>query len=163
MNIEDIAREYREASSADVVSIDPVRLAQKLRIEVYNVDTLGAQLNSVVQKFGDGHIKIFVNQELSPAWKRFAIAKELAHIILESEKMSDPSMKELLDELVHADKGNEDDFASALAAAILLDPKAIATAWKKVRDIHGVAALFQVPEVLVVQRLRELGLFEAQK
>jgi len=174
--VDDLIEAYRDANDALVVPIRVlgenglVHVFQQLhgiKITLGAVPWKGNHLNACVFRFGTpGKVEraeIYCDSALSVGWMRFAIAKELAHLLLEGpdDFLEEPVhyVQGLVDSpLFNKHGGNTSEYVFHLAAMEMLMP------WKRREFLLGmnrgfgaapkIAEHFGVPEVLVKLRLK---------
>src|ERR1700690_2071902 len=89
---EDVSR-LLEAAGRETPPVDVGRLAELLGARVYAVEFNSPELTSSTSISRSGETNIFVDASLSPEWKRIAVAKEIAQLLLEraDDHRSEPS------------------------------------------------------------------------
>lgn len=144
--------------------IDITELADELGYEVYDAEFEdGEVVSTLCLEDDDGERCVYVDKSLSEPEKRFNIANQVAHIILNHHANLKPH--EFLVEyrpryrgLSDADQYGEKMQAILLAAALLMPRELVENGWKKSRNLEVIAQYFKVPASLAMVRLDAMGL-----
>ncbi len=146
------------------VPVNPVVLANKLGIKVYNAKFSDENLSAMVARRGD-NITILLEESDPPYRKRFSIAHELGHHflhLLTDGEIVDKTV-DLFRDSIPADEPVDDERrkeveANQLAAALLMPADLIREEWPSTHSIGEMAKLFNVSEMAMGFRLTSLGL-----
>jgi hypothetical protein len=133
-----------EVAGREMPPVDVGRLAELLGARVFAAEFSSPDVTSSVSKSGQGETKIFVDDALSPEWKRVAVAKELAQLLLEraDEHRPEPSKASI----------------SRRANELLMPRNLMLAMWPLIKDKHVLARIFYVPDAITASRVTELGL-----
>lgn len=162
--IEDKARDVRRNHGLEAVPVDPVVLANRLGMKVYNAKFSDDNLVGMIAKRGD-NLTLLVSQADPPYRKRFTIAHELGHHFLhlmedgefldgEANLFRVPQEDE---KEVSADRRREIQ-ANMFAASLLMPEEHVRSKWPQVRSIEEMARMFNVSESAMGIRIDQLGL-----
>jgi Zn-dependent peptidase ImmA (M78 family) len=148
----------------DSIPVDPVVLANRLGMAVYNATFSDNNIVGMIAKRGE-QITLLVNQSDAPFRKRFTIAHELGHHFL--HLLSDG---EFVDDEANLFRQPQDDRqsitperrreiqANLFAVALLMPEEAVQSEWKKLRSIDKLARNFNVSKTAMGLRIDQLGL-----
>jgi len=144
ISLADDALRLLEAAGREMPPVDVGRLAELLGTRVYAAEFSSPDLTSSVSKSRPGETKIFVGNALRPEWKRVAVARELAQLLLEraDDHRSEPSIASI----------------SRLANELLMPRNLVLAMWPLIRDKRDLAHIFYVPDTIMASRITELGL-----
>jgi Zn-dependent peptidase ImmA (M78 family) len=144
ISLADDASRLLEVAGRETPPVDVGRLAELLGTRVYSVEFKSPDLVSSASRNPHGETRIFVDASLSPEWKRVAVAKELARLILEraDDRQSEPSVASV----------------SRLANELLMPRGLVSSMWPLIRDERELAHIFYVPDTVMNSRITELGL-----
>lgn len=163
--IEELASKVRERFEIpDSNFVDITELADEMGFEVYDAKFESDDIVSTLcDEDDEGEKSIYVNSNMSEVEKRFNIANQLAHIILNHH--ANLKRNEFLVEYRsrYKDLSQVEDYgekmqAILLAAALLMPRDLVINAWGKFKNIEVISEYFKVPSKLVVVRLDALGL-----
>ncbi len=145
------------------MAVDPVRLANKAGLKVYNAKFGNDKVHGLVAT-RDGNAKVYVNADDPPSRKRFTIAHELGHFILhltdrEGEYIddSDNFRVPVEPDAEWTPERRHEWEANVFAAALLMDSDLVRQKWREIRHIDGMASWFQVSPTAMAIRLQSLG------
>jgi len=163
--IEQRAREVLRRHGLETIPIDPVVLANREGIKVFNAKFSDDNLVGMIAKRGQD-VTMLVNQADPPARKRFTIAHELGHHFLHLHDRDG----EFVDgdaNLFREDRANPDEVsperareiqANRFAAALLMPEDAVRREWPLLRSVDDMARLFNVSVAAMGIRIDQLGL-----
>jgi Zn-dependent peptidase ImmA (M78 family) len=145
------------------IPIDPVVLANRVGIKVHNAKFWVEGISGVVTKRGT-MIQLLVNQEDTPARKRFTIAHELGHHFL--HLLQDGVFVDKEVDLFRGGAGDgdvgpskkEEVQANQFAAALLMPEEFVRREFEDVPDLTALARLFNVSDTAMGFRLSQLRL-----
>ncbi|WKZ31568.1 MAG: ImmA/IrrE family metallo-endopeptidase [Candidatus Dojkabacteria bacterium] len=163
--IEELATKVRERFNIPSSNfVDVTELADSLGYDVYDAEfEVDDIVSTLCDEDDEGEKTIYVNQKLDESEKRFNIANQVAHVVLNhhaslqsNEYLVEyrPRYKGVSDTLQYGEKMQ----AILLAAAILLPHDLVVSAWGKYKNVDIIAEYFKVPKKLAVVRLDALGL-----
>lgn len=167
-----LSRQEVEIRAADVlrehglesIPVDPVVLANRLGMAVFNAKFSDDNIVGMIAKQGD-QITLLVNQSDPPFRKRFTIAHELGHHFL--HLFSDGEFVDGEANLFRLPQDDQQDItpqrrreiqANMFAAALLMPADAVRSEWKKLRSVDAMARKFNVSEAAMGIRVGQLGL-----
>ena len=129
----------REAPPVNVGRIAELMGARVFAAEFNSPDRISSRV-----KTRNGEIDIYVRDSLSPEWKRFAAATELARVPLESSNdgNGEPPETEV----------------SRLARDLLMPRHLVLSIWPLMNDKYKLALAFYVPKAVMEARIADLGL-----
>ena len=162
--IEAKARDVRRAHRLETIPVDPVVLANRLGMKVFNAKFSDDNLVGMIAKRGDT-LTLLVNQADPPYRKRFTIAHELGHHFL--HLMSDGEFVDGEANLFRMPQEDAKELtpdrrqeiqANMFAAALLMPEEHIRSEWPRLRSIDEMAQLFNVSESAMGIRIDQLGL-----
>jgi Zn-dependent peptidase ImmA (M78 family) len=163
LQIENLAIEILFKHDLFHVPVNPVQLAEKEGIKVFDAEFEDRSISGVLRK-DDGIFQIYVNSSHSIVRKRYTIAHELGHFYLHKDQVSafiDPELNLYRCESVEA-SGTDSRFrevqANKFAAALLMPAKLVGEALVDTRDIDELAAKFLVSCEAMGIRINSLGL-----
>lgn len=146
------------------VPVNPVVLANKLGIKVFNAKFSDESLAAMVARRGDD-ITILLEESDPPYRKRFSIAHELGHHFLHlvsDGEIVDKSIDLFRDsapagETIDEERRKEIE-ANQFAAALLMPAELVREKWSSTESMGEMAKLFNVSEAAMGFRLTSLGL-----
>ena len=159
--IEDMATDILRRHQLYSIPVDPVTLANREGIKVNNAKFADDNLSGLVAKRGS-NVTILVNQTDVPFRKRFTIAHELGHHFL--HLMADGDFIDTQVDLCRdAEAGDPaanpvEVQANQFAAALLMPAGLVRGTFAAVRNVPGLARIFNVSEEAMAIRLSRLGL-----
>ncbi|HYN46617.1 MAG TPA: ImmA/IrrE family metallo-endopeptidase [Allosphingosinicella sp.] len=145
--------------AADLVAVHgfqrpPVDAERIARLEKANVlyASFNAEANDKVAAYADPSRVIYVNRELPPELKNYAIAHELAHFLLHPSYVESPDYKLLLRGAPVGNGESEEEKEAEAFAAELLVPRRMLENLKITGEPDSLASLFVAPvEVIRAQ------------
>lgn len=147
-----------------IVPVNPVVLANKLGVKVYNAKFSDETLAAMVARRGDD-ITILLEESDPPYRKRFSIAHELGHHFLHlvsDGEIVDKSIDLFRDSVSVGDVIDEERRkeieANQFAAALLMPVDLVREKWSSTKSMGEMAKLFNVSEAAMGFRLASLGL-----
>lgn len=162
--IEEIAHKVLAEHGLLCIPVNPVVLAGKLGIKVYNAKFSDQSLSAMVAKRGND-VTILLEQGEPPYRKRFSIAHELGHHflhLLADGEIVDKTTDFFRDSVEAGQELSEDRRkeieANQFAAALLMPAELIREAWPSRKSVEEMAELFNVSESAMGFRLARLGL-----
>lgn len=160
---EQMADEVRRAIwGVDRIPVDPVTIAKKLGIEVYETvlpDTVSGAI--IKEKGKDARILVQAND--TDNRKRFTVAHEIGHFIANSDSGEDTfEYVDLRD--TESSEGNnpKEVFANKFAAELLMPQDLVKQAFRSTQSVSLLAAQFGVSAEAMRFRLKNLGLLREQ-
>ncbi len=162
--IEQRAAEVLREHGLESIPIDPVVLANRLGMAVYNAKFSDDSIVGMIAKRGD-QVTLLVNQADPPYRKRFTIAHELAHHFL--HLLGDGEFVDGEANLFRQFQEDQDKItpewrremqANMFAAALLMPEDSVRSEWKRLRSVEAMARLFNVSESAMGIRIGQLGL-----
>ena len=149
--------------------INPVRVANRLGIEVYAVTFDQSSIIGMVQTKG-GNAEIFVPESASPYRKRVAISHELGHYILHLTKegaVKDGRMQDWPIDLFWSKEpaaDASDDWileieANWFAAELMMPSEFVRDEWTRNPSIQSLARVFDITEEAIGYRIADLNLW----
>lgn len=156
----DVLREH----GLDSIPVDPVVLANRLGMAVYNATFFDENIVGTIVKRGD-QITLYINESAPPFRKRFTIAHELGHYFLhlfadgefvdgEANLFRQPQDEQHSLSLRH----RQEIQSNLFAAALLMPEESVRSEWKKLRSVDALARKFNVSETAMGLRVGQLGL-----
>lgn len=146
------------------IPVDPVVLANKLGIRVYNAKFSDESLAAMICRRGP-NVTILLEESDQPYRKRFSIAHELAHHFLHLSadgEIVDHATDLFRDTEVGGETLTEERLreieANRFAAALLMPAQLVREQWGKTGSIPQMARLFNVSETAMGIRIANLGL-----
>ena len=144
--------------------VDPIRLAQLLRIKVYNAKFADDSISGMLAKRGP-NVTMLINASDSSHRKRFTIAHELGHRVL-GHFENDAEHLDWSKDLFRSSPASGDEKpgdraeiqANQFAAALLMPAKLVRSTFDNEKDVDRLAKLFQVSAEAMGYRLQTLGL-----
>jgi len=143
--VEEIPR-LLELVGADVPPVNIGRIAELLGARIYAAELDNPSLDGL-STIDPAGATIYVSERLSPEWKRFVVAKELAHILL--ERSAKNGIRET------------DGSILEIATELLMPREQVMTAWSGSHNARKLALLFFVPEQVMKTRLAALDVSPA--
>lgn len=169
--IKEFARQTLKDHGLFSVPVNPIVVANKLGIRVYNAVFSDTKFSGLAAKRSNG-FSILVKQGDHPYRKRFTVAHEIGHALLHLESGPD----EIIDtdsDFFRVPPGDPDSWsikrrreyeANLFAAELLMPVELMKTTWENLskddRSVSKMALAFQVSEEAMGYRLNDLGLFE---
>lgn len=162
--IENGARRLLENHGLVDMVVDPVSLANRLGVRVFNAKFGEEAIHGLLAVRG-GARSIYVNADDSPVRKRFTVAHEIAHLVLHFPNgdveivdnadsfrtTADPDAAWTLDR-------RREWEANTFAASLLMPEALVRKQWNEVSDLEGLARWFQVSRAAMGYRLAALGI-----
>ena len=152
------------------IPVDPVALANRSGIKVYNAKFSDDNLSGMIAKRGDS-VNVLVNQNDYPKRKRFTIAHELGHHFLHLLSIDEGEFVDSEDEVKvdlfrDTESMTDPEFAAKyieveanqFAAALLMPEEFIRQVYAETEDIEVMADFFEVSRLALENRLKQLGL-----
>lgn len=159
-----MAISIRESLWGDHIPVDPVAIAKKLGIEVYETELPAAVSGAIVKQKGRD-AQILVQKDDSDNRKRFTIAHELGHFIAHSEDAGANTATfeyvDLRDPQASNGSNPQEIFANQFAAELLMPESKLRAIYPKVPATAILAARFSVSIEAMDYRLANLGLVRA--
>jgi Zn-dependent peptidase ImmA (M78 family) len=164
-DIEKRAKEILRDHNLLDIPVDPLTLAKALGIKVMNAKFSEPDKSGAIAK-RSGITSIFLDNDDTPARKRFSIAHEIGHYLLHMPTDDDLEIVDKTDNFRSipeessewTDDRRKEWEANIFAAALLMDEDLIRAEWLKSKDISKIAWRFQVSQSAVAIRLTSLGL-----
>ena len=144
--------------------VDPVAIANKVGIKVYTSSNMPKELSGVIQKDKQSNqLRIIVNGSLNEHQRRFTMAYELGHYFNTEE--FDGQIDDSTDILIYNRDNNSSQrkFEVFKFAVELLMPKEAVYYFlfkKKYFTIKQLVEVFNVSEMAIVNRLKNLGIIK---
>ncbi len=163
--IEKRANDVLRQHGLETIPVDPIVLANRLGIKVFNAKFSDDSLVGMIAK-RDGDVTLLVNQSDPPLRKRFTIAHELGHHflhLLEDGEFVDGEAN-LFRQDVPQEEGKlspdrrREIQANMFAAALLMPEEEVRQGWKRHQSIEVLARKFNVSETAMYYRVNQLGL-----
>jgi len=152
--VEEARRRAADLVSMHGVLTPPVDAERIARLEKANVlyASFNAEVSDQVSAYAEPGRVIFVNRDLTPEQKNYAIAHELAHFMLHPSYVESDNYKLLLrGAFVGADQSEEEKEAEAFAAELLV-PRRMLELYRIKGEPEALASLFVAPvEVIRAQ------------
>ena len=165
--LESRAKEVLTQHGLYSVPIDPVLLANRIGVTVYNAKFAADKWAGLISK-RDHATRIFVEQSDPPYRKRFSIAHELGHHFLhlvEDGEIVDRRADMFREREVSVESMSEERLqeiqANWFAAALLMPEDLVRMEWQTRPDIRHMAELFNVSEEAMGYRLDALNLWNS--
>lgn len=163
LQLEEIAQQLRAKLGIEEQGfIDITDLAEEMGYQVYEAALEDSDMIATYRK-EDGEISIYVQEDLPEAEKRYAIALQVAHAILNHH--ADLADDEYLVDYRQPYKGckTSSEFGKKtqtilLASAILMPRSTVQQAWEKSPSVSTMVQLFHLPQRIIEMRLDNLGL-----
>jgi Zn-dependent peptidase ImmA (M78 family) len=163
--IEKRAREVLRRHGLETLPIDPVVLANREGVKVYNAKFSDDNLVGMIAKRG-GDVTMLVNQSDPPARKRFTIAHELGHHFLHLHEQDgqfvDGEANLFREPRAHVEEmtpeRRQEIQANMFAAALLMPEDLVRQQWPLLRSVEEMAKLFNVSVPAMGFRIDQLGL-----
>ena len=161
--IEHLATE-QYLSTGGVISVPVVDIAKKLRLAVYEIEmqSMGGVIPSgVLNKLKDGNWAIILNKNEAPTRKRFSIAHEVGHFLIHKDQPFVDTFT--AGEAFYRDGIGDEQLekeANYFAANLLMPAERIKEIWALSSSPSEMASKFDVSEVSITFRLKNLGLIE---
>jgi Zn-dependent peptidase ImmA (M78 family) len=156
-----LAENLREQSGY----IDVVKLANEMGVEVYA--TSGEPSFNAEISYEDRGFSILVNEDHVETRRRFSIAHELGHYILDRDILLKQGKLDRANEYKDTDERNREQDADSLAAEILIPAKSLreyldgkGLGKQSIFDgemLGDIADCFRVSRQMAITRLRKLG------
>lgn len=134
------------------VPVDPFALADQMGIKVY-LAQLGDEISGFIKKEPGQDPVMYIDADEALVRQRFTCAHELGHFMEHRDR----------DIMAYVDyRGQErnprERYANAFAASLLMPATAVRQAWEKYGSIASCAKHFDVSQVSLKWRLRNLGI-----
>ena len=162
--IEQRAKDVLRQHGLESIPIDPVVLANRLGIKVFNAKFSDDNLVGMIAKQGKD-VTMLVNQSDPPARKRFTIAHELGHHflhLLEDGEFVDGEANLFREERANVEEMTPDRRqevqANMFAAALLMPEDEVRKAWSDLHSVADLAKMFNVSVEAMGIRIDQLGL-----
>lgn len=167
--IELLAHDVLESHDIFNLPIDPVLIANRLGIKVYeeSFDTYnGDKVSGAIVKYEDGSIEILVNENDTYERQRFTIAHELGHYFLHLKNAPKYERVDMHRATGYSTNIPQEIEANNFAAALLMDKSTVIKKFSIAKEfgldsINCIAYLsnqFSVSRQAMEYRLRNLGL-----
>lgn len=164
--IENKANEILKDHNLFTIPIDPVIIANRLKIKVNNALFSDENLSGMISK-RKGISNIYVNTNDKPFRKRFTIAHELGHQLLHLGNNDGEFIDKEVDLFRNIDLSFDDKFAAEkkqeieanrFAAALLMPQELVKKEFAKTKSLTNLAIIFNVSEPAMAYRLNQLKL-----
>jgi Zn-dependent peptidase ImmA (M78 family) len=162
--LEDLARTTLVEHGLLSVPVDPVVLASRLGVAVYNAKFSEDNLAALLSRRGD-NVTILINESDPPYRKRFSIGHELGHHLLHLQGDGEvvdhtPDMFRVADPtLEQREPGwRQEVEANQFAAALLMPGDLVRNEWENNPSLPFLARMFNVSEEAMAIRLGVLGI-----
>ena len=147
------------------IPVDPLRVAKALNIRVMNAKFSEEDKSGAITK-RSGIVSIYLDNDDTPARKRFTIAHEIGHSVLHMEAADDYEIVDTEDNFrsltIAVDGWSKEKRmeweANTFAAALLMNEKLLREEWEVEKDLSLLAWKFQVSESAMAVRLSSLNL-----
>ena len=135
-----------------------VTIAENLGFKVFNVNFKDNNVSGYIEVDADApeNNKISVNASHCDARKRFTIAHEIGHYVLEHLNSDCKKYRKI--DYDNNDNSSEERQANKFAATLLMPKKMISEVWKQFKDIKITASTFGVSQEACAIRLSKLNL-----
>lgn len=162
LQIENLATEILFRHNLFAVPVNPVEVANREGINVYDTEFEDRSISGVLRREGDD-FQIYVNSQHSSLRKRYTVAHELGHYFLHKEQVSafiDPELN--LYRCDNNDASGTDSWfrevqANKFAAALLMPAKLVAEQYAALQDIDSLASMFLVSREAMGIRISKLN------
>jgi|GEM_PF-1044275 len=132
--------------------VDVIDIAKKLGYKVFEVNFNDNNISGMVD---NAEKAIYINSMDSYVRKRFTIAHELAHVLLNHVS------NHIIDYRKYYEGYNSEEYQANMLASTLLMPKDhISKYWDFTKNLSEIANVFSVSKAAVAIRLIQLGLLE---
>lgn len=163
--IEKRAREVLRRHGLETLPVDPVVLANREGIKLYNARFSEEELVGMIARRG-GDVTLLVKQSDPPARKRFTIAHELGHYFLhlngQDGQFVDGEANLFRRTPAPAEETTpqrrQEIQANLFAAALLMPEELVRQQWPLLRSVEEMAKLFNVSVPAMGFRIDQLGL-----
>jgi Zn-dependent peptidase ImmA (M78 family) len=160
--IEDRAAALLKQHELYAVPINPVTLAQRIGLSVFDAEFGEDSISGVLRK-EDGRFQILVNEHHSPLRKRYTVAHEIAHFCLHSKEIEsfvDPELNlfRSKSESSQSEDRSMETQANMFAAALLMPEPFIREAIRETTNLDQLATRFRVSRHAMGIRLNNLDL-----
>ncbi len=160
--IEKLAGETFEKGGG-AVPVPIVRIAQKLGLQIYEMamPKMNESVPSGILTQMENKWVVILNQDDSPTRKRFTVAHEIGHFLLHKGRgfIDDFSAGETFYRNVEENQTLEiEKEANLFAAAVLMPEQKLKEIWPSCNNPAEAAEKFNVSEVSMTYRLKNLGL-----
>jgi Zn-dependent peptidase ImmA (M78 family) len=163
-DIEQRAKEVLRSHGLNTIPVDPVVLAHRLGIEVFNAKFSDENIVGMIARQGP-KVTVLVNQSDPPYRKRFTIAHEIGHHFLhltddgelvdgEANMFRQPRE----DQKAITPEARREIQANMFAASLLMPEDAVRQEWVATKSIAEMARRFNVSESSMGFRVDSLGL-----
>lgn len=155
LNPYQLAKEIRETTwKSDILPIDPVTIAEKMGINVYNLKLPNTVSGSILKEPGQD-ASIYVNDSDSENRKRFTIACEIGHYVFNSENGDE--------EFSYVDyrmstSGDLEVFSTKFAEELLMPYRQLNKIYTRTRSVSMLALEFGVSTEVMLNRLKHVNL-----
>lgn len=161
--IEALARETLAQHGLLAIPIDPVVLANRLGVAIYNAKFSEENLAGMLSRRGN-NVTMLINESDPPYRKRFSIGHEIGHHLMHLE--NDGDMVDQVADMFRSATfdGTEDGGrhaeveANQFAAALLMPAELVRTQWELTPSVAAMARVFNVSEEAMAIRLDTLRL-----
>jgi Zn-dependent peptidase ImmA (M78 family) len=154
---EEAADRVRREFWGDSVPVDPAQVAEAMGLQVLAAQ-LGHELAGALVKEAGKDPRIFLNGSDSSNRKRFTCAHEIGHFVKRSDLDDGYEYFDFRDSFSSTGVGQEERYANAFAAALLMPRDRIKQMKKEgLKDIE-MASRLGVSREAMVYRLKNLGL-----
>ena len=158
--IETLAEEVLAESDISTPPIDPIRVSSRHGMKLYNAEFVEDSISGMLRRKGP-NITVLIRASDSAFRKRFTIAHELGHIILdhfdEQHTHSDSDVDLFRTDLAHGGDQNEVQ-ANMFASALLMPRSLVRAAYETEKNVKDLAKIFNVSEEAMGYRLSSLRL-----
>lgn len=155
-----LATVWAKGSPTVPFPVDPVRIAHRLGVDVYE-RPLDPNVSGAIVKEPDRDPTILLNQSDSPSRQRFTCAHELGHFVRRSAAPDDSNVFEYVDfrgPLATAGLDDEEMFANAFAANLLMPEAIVREKFRAGKSPVELAFELGVSTDAMTVRLKTLGL-----
>ena len=162
------AKAVLERHGLYALPVDPLAVATREQIAVYNVSFTDETLAGAISRHGH-QTTIYLRQQDPPSRKRFTIAHELGHFFLHLAADGNQQFTDGENNLfrqpgksrpVTSDDARREYQANLFAAALLMPSEKVVQLWQSTDSIREMSNLFGVSDLAMSIRLGQLGLLD---
>lgn len=154
--IEKLAWTLREQTSQTNYYADVLAIAKQLGLKVYSADFEDDNISGFIEVDDEKEKKIVVNAKQPQNRRRFTIAHEIGHYILEHLSTTNKEYRRV--DYLNCDNSDHETQANKFAAILLMPKHMIEETWGIFKDTSILATLFGVSPQALTIRLTNLGL-----
>jgi Zn-dependent peptidase ImmA (M78 family) len=147
------------SGSADVIPVDPVRIARALGVDVFEAE-LDSSVSGAIVKQTNRDPTILMNQRDHPNRQRFTAAHELGHYVLHQNDPEEYEYVDYRDEDASTGSKEEEVFANQFAAHLLMPADVVTKRYRGGATPVELAYEFRVSQEAMVNHLKNLGLLK---